>query len=105
MAVNTTVQVTMPAMGESVTEGTVLEWNKQEGDQVDLDEVLVEIGHRLDQCLRASDEIGRVGGDRFGIGLAQCAGSQVASAADSHTGRFLAEVLAADRTVPARKAG
>jgi 2-oxoglutarate dehydrogenase E1 component len=43
MAVNTTVQVTMPAMGESVTEGTVLEWHKQEGDQVALDEVLVEI--------------------------------------------------------------
>ena len=43
MAVNTTVQVTMPAMGESVTEGTVLEWHKKEGDPVDLDEVLVEI--------------------------------------------------------------
>src|SRR5690242_18826030 len=43
MAVNTTVQVTMPAMGESVTEGTVLEWHKKEGDSVDLDEVLVEI--------------------------------------------------------------
>src|SRR5881275_3010513 len=43
MAVNTTVQVTMPAMGESVTEGTVLEWHKQEGDTVDADETLVEI--------------------------------------------------------------
>jgi multifunctional 2-oxoglutarate metabolism enzyme len=43
MAVNTTVQVTMPAMGESVTEGTVLEWHKQEGDEVALDDVLVEI--------------------------------------------------------------
>src|SRR3954470_21455883 len=43
MAVNTTVQVTMPAMGESVTEGTVLEWHKQEGDTVAADEILVEI--------------------------------------------------------------
>src|SRR3954463_14710064 len=43
MAVNTTVQVTMPAMGESVTEGTVLEWHKQEGDSVQADETLVEI--------------------------------------------------------------
>src|SRR5258707_4604709 len=43
MAVDTTVQVTMPQMGESVTEGTVLEWHKQEGDQVEADEVLVEI--------------------------------------------------------------
>src|SRR4051794_7200174 len=43
MAVNTTVQVTMPQMGDSVSEGTVLEWHKQEGDQVSADEVLVEI--------------------------------------------------------------
>src|SRR4051794_17646648 len=43
MAVNTTVQVTMPAMGESVTEGTVLEWHKQEGDTIEPDEILVEI--------------------------------------------------------------
>src|SRR3954449_9592228 len=43
MAVDTTTQVTMPAMGESVTEGTVLEWHKQEGDPVAVDDVLVEI--------------------------------------------------------------
>jgi 2-oxoglutarate dehydrogenase E1 component len=43
MAVNTTVQVTMPQMGDSVSEGTVLEWHKQEGDEVSVDEVLVEI--------------------------------------------------------------
>ncbi len=43
MAVNTTVQVTMPAMGESVTEGTVLEWRKQEGDRIEADEIIVEI--------------------------------------------------------------
>src|SRR4051812_24962199 len=30
-------------MGESVTEGTVLEWRKQEGDQVEADEVIVEV--------------------------------------------------------------
>src|SRR3954462_15106083 len=43
MAVDTTTQVTMPAMGESVTEGTILEWHKQEGDPVEADEVIVEI--------------------------------------------------------------
>ncbi len=43
MAISTTVQVTLPAMGESVTEGTVLEWHKAEGDHVDADETLVEI--------------------------------------------------------------
>ncbi len=39
----TTVQITMPQMGESVTEGTVLEWLKQVGDHVEADEPLVEI--------------------------------------------------------------
>src|SRR2546421_1266670 len=43
MAVNTTVQVTMPQMGDSVTEGTILEWHKQEGDAVAADETIVEI--------------------------------------------------------------
>src|SRR4051812_5034645 len=43
MAVDTTIQVVMPQMGESVTEGTVLEWHKQEGDTVEPDETLVEI--------------------------------------------------------------
>ena len=38
-----TVQITMPAMGESVTEGTVLEWLKQVGDAVTADEPLVEV--------------------------------------------------------------
>ncbi len=33
----------MPAMGDSVAEGTVLEWRKQEGDSVEADETLVEI--------------------------------------------------------------
>ena len=39
----TTVQITMPQMGESVTEGTILDWLKQEGDQVEADEPLVEV--------------------------------------------------------------
>ncbi|MGI8921194.1 MAG: multifunctional oxoglutarate decarboxylase/oxoglutarate dehydrogenase thiamine pyrophosphate-binding subunit/dihydrolipoyllysine-residue succinyltransferase subunit [Solirubrobacteraceae bacterium] len=44
MAVQTTsIQVLMPQMGESVSEGTVLEWHKQEGDSVAADETIVEI--------------------------------------------------------------
>ncbi|HSF97727.1 MAG TPA: 2-oxoglutarate dehydrogenase, E2 component, dihydrolipoamide succinyltransferase [Ornithinibacter sp.] len=35
--------VTMPALGESVTEGTVTRWLKQEGDEVALDEPLLEV--------------------------------------------------------------
>ena len=37
------VSVTMPALGESVTEGTVTRWLKQVGDTVAADEPLVEI--------------------------------------------------------------
>ena len=36
-------EVTMPAMGESVTEGTVTRWLKQVGDTVEVDEPLLEI--------------------------------------------------------------
>jgi multifunctional 2-oxoglutarate metabolism enzyme len=44
MAVSSsTVQVVMPAMGDSVAEGTVLEWRKREGDSVEADETLVDI--------------------------------------------------------------
>ena len=37
------IEVTLPAMGESVTEGTILEWHKQEGDTIEADEILVEV--------------------------------------------------------------
>jgi 2-oxoglutarate dehydrogenase E2 component (dihydrolipoamide succinyltransferase) len=38
------VEVRMPKMGESITEGSVIAWHKQVGDPVELDEVLLEIG-------------------------------------------------------------
>lgn len=38
-----TEDVTMPALGESVTEGTVTRWLKQVGDTVELDEPLLEV--------------------------------------------------------------
>ena len=37
------MQITMPQMGDSVTEGTVLEWLKQVGDQVEPNETLLEV--------------------------------------------------------------
>ena len=38
-----TFSVTMPALGESVTEGTVTRWLKAEGDHVNVDEPLLEV--------------------------------------------------------------
>jgi 2-oxoglutarate dehydrogenase E1 component len=43
MATSTMIEVRMPEMGESVTEGTVLEWHKREGEPVGASETLVEI--------------------------------------------------------------
>lgn len=37
------VEVVMPQMGESVMEGTVIEWAKKVGDKVEVDETLLEI--------------------------------------------------------------
>ena len=36
-------EIKMPALGESVTEGTVTEWLKQVGDTVEVDEPIVEV--------------------------------------------------------------
>ena len=51
-----TVQVVMPAMGDSVAEGTVLEWRKQEGDEGAVDEPIVEI-QRVDHDRRVHLDI------------------------------------------------
>ena len=38
------IDVVMPKMGESITEGTIIEWRKKIGDIVEMDEILLEIG-------------------------------------------------------------
>ena len=38
------VDVVMPKMGESINEGTILEWRKEVGEKINLDEILLEIG-------------------------------------------------------------
>ena len=43
MATETAVDVVMPQMGVSVSEGTVTKWLKSEGEQVEADEALLEI--------------------------------------------------------------
>ena len=46
------------------------------------DSILLSVSERLDQCLRSSDVIGRVGGDRFGAVLTNCPESELANAAE-----------------------
>jgi 2-oxoglutarate dehydrogenase E2 component (dihydrolipoamide succinyltransferase) len=43
MATETAVDIVMPQMGVSVSEGTITRWLKQEGEQVEADEALLEI--------------------------------------------------------------
>ena len=50
------VDVIMPKMGESITEGTILEWYKEVGDTIDKDETLLEIGtDKVDSEIPAPD--------------------------------------------------
>ena len=46
------------------------------------DAVLLAVGDRIDRCLRASDVIGRAGGDRFGVILSNVPESEIETAAD-----------------------
>src|SRR5690348_15954876 len=43
MATETAVDVVMPQMGVSVSEGTITRWLKQEGEEIEADEPLLEI--------------------------------------------------------------
>jgi len=38
------IDIIMPKMGESITEGTILEWRKKLGDSIEKDEIFLEIG-------------------------------------------------------------
>jgi diguanylate cyclase (GGDEF)-like protein len=56
------------------------------------DTVLIEIGRRLDSCLRVSDLIGRLCGDRFGVVLSHCPPEDVHAVAE--------KILAAVNSAP-----
>src|SRR4029079_1804381 len=43
MATTEAIDVVMPQMGVSVSEGTITKWLKQQGEQVEADEALLEI--------------------------------------------------------------
>jgi 2-oxoglutarate dehydrogenase E2 component (dihydrolipoamide succinyltransferase) len=100
---------TMPALGESVTEGTVTRWLKAEGDQIEVDEPLLEVStDKVDteipspaagvitRILVAEDETVPVGADLAVIG-------------GSHVGQVAAPAApsqqpAAESTAPAAPA-
>jgi 2-oxoglutarate dehydrogenase E2 component (dihydrolipoamide succinyltransferase) len=90
--------VTMPALGESVTEGTVTRWLKQEGEQVEVDEPLLEVSTDkvdteipspaagvLTRILVSEDETVEVGAELAVIGGEGDGGGGPASADDADT--------------------
>ncbi len=52
------------------------------------DAVIVGVAQRLEECMRSTDIIGRVGGDIFGVVLANASESGIASAADKILNAF-----------------
>src|SRR4051812_35832466 len=94
--------VTMPALGESVTEGTVTRWLKQEGEQVEVDEPLLEVSTDKvdteipspaagvltkilvseDETVEVGAELAVIGGDGGDGGAPQEAPAEPASADD-----------------------
>ena len=84
--------VTMPALGESVTEGTVTRWLKKVGDSVALDEPLLEVSTdkvdteipspvagTLQEILVAEDETVPVGTDLAVVGEGMAAPAEVSA--------------------------
>ena len=85
-------RVTMPALGESVTEGTVTRWLKSVGDEVAVDEPLLEVSTdkvdteipspvagTLQEILVEEDETVPVGADLAVIGDGEASGSSDSS--------------------------
>jgi len=85
--------VQMPALGESVTEGTVTRWLKQEGDRVEVDEPLLEVSTDkvdteipspasgvLQRIVAGEDETVEVGGELAVIGDGTESGGQAPAA-------------------------
>src|SRR5690242_14957791 len=109
MAVNTTVEVVMPPMGDSVSEGSILEWHKQEGDEISEDETLVEIStDKVDAEVPAPAggtvvKIHAAEGDTVGIGtvLAEIAPTNGAAPSPVEDDEAPAEEAVVDITMPA----
>ena len=77
------VDVIMPKLGESITEGTILEWKKNVGDSINKDETLLEIStdkvdsevpspaegkiieilYKVNDVVAVGEVIARIGGD------------------------------------------
>jgi pyruvate dehydrogenase E2 component (dihydrolipoamide acetyltransferase) len=114
--------VNLPALGESVTEGTVTRWLKQVGDRVEVDEPLLEVSTDkvdteipspvagvIEEILVAEDETADVGaalvriGD--GSGAGDAAPAEAAPAQEAPAQEASAEEAPAQEAAPAAESG
>ncbi|MGV8872131.1 MAG: 2-oxoglutarate dehydrogenase, E2 component, dihydrolipoamide succinyltransferase [Rhodococcus sp. (in: high G+C Gram-positive bacteria)] len=106
--------VQMPALGESVTEGTVTRWLKQEGDTVEVDEPLLEVStDKVDteipspaagvliKIVAQEDDTVDIGGELAQIGDADESSSSDAPTEDAAPAEESAPEEAAEEPTPA----
>lgn len=104
--------VQMPALGESVTEGTVTRWLKEVGEEIEVDEPLLEVSTDkvdteipspyagvLEKILADEDDVVEVGGDLAYIG--DGSGSDSAESADAEDSSDEDSSEAAEEAEPA----
>ena len=116
-ATGSSTTVSMPQLGETVTEGTILGWAKQVGDTIAVDEVLVEIStDKVDteipspvagvilEILAAEGDTVAVGTPMAVIGEASGAGTPPAPAAAPAPAAPVAAAPAADAPIAAAEA-
>ncbi|RVW05596.1 2-oxoglutarate dehydrogenase, E2 component, dihydrolipoamide succinyltransferase [Rhodococcus xishaensis] len=109
--------VQMPALGESVTEGTVTRWLKQEGDTVEVDEPLLEVSTDkvdteipspsagvLTKIVAQEDDVVPIGGELAVIGDASEAAAPAAAAPAVQTPAAQAPAAAEPSPAPAAQA-
>ncbi|KNH17029.1 dihydrolipoamide acetyltransferase [Arthrobacter sp. ZBG10] len=111
--------VNLPALGESVTEGTVTRWLKQVGDRVEVDEPLLEVSTDkvdteipspvagvIEEILVAEDETAEVGAPlvRIGDGSGGGAPAEEAPAAEAPAEEAPAAAEEAPAAAPAEEA-
>ena len=90
-----TFSVTMPALGESVTEGTVTRWLKAEGDRVAVDEPLLEVSTDKVDTEIPSPVAGTLQKIVVGVDQTVAVGAELAVIADGAAAPVAAPVVAA----------
>ncbi|AXJ10779.1 2-oxoglutarate dehydrogenase, E2 component, dihydrolipoamide succinyltransferase [Arthrobacter sp. PM3] len=106
--------VNLPALGESVTEGTVTRWLKQVGDRVEVDEPLLEVSTDkvdteipspiagvIEEILVAEDETAEVGAPLVRIGSGDGSAAAGAPAEEAPAAAPAEEAPAAEAAAPA----